>query len=288
MCELAEIPFTTSNLKIPNPVITRNLSTNDLEDLQAQIEQLNIAIHRKFLKLVSDLLKSLISQNVSAGVLAHTLISNCKVYENSANSVDLFQNERQQLKAASDVTEVFNIIEPYFSFYNYDIIETIIHVNGTLIDRQNLQTYIRGFSEYCTEVPCIELNQQERESNGQRGRTKICFKLDYDEKRLMAGDVKRIQHNIARLLGIKPSVLHLLRTTKGCLTLEFLVPSFVADYVIQQCRKLMRLLYTEARVKTVDCLLDIHMVFILKQFICNRYRMVGSALWIIKSATPRV
>ena len=243
-----------------NPVIAQTLSADDLEDLQAQLEQLNINIHRKFLKLVSDLLKSLISQNVSAGVLAHTLISNCKVYENSANSVDLFQNERQQLKTARDVTEVFNIIEPYFSFYNYEIIETIIHVNGTATDKQNLQIYIQEFSDYCTKVPCIELNEQERGSSGQRGRTKICFKLDYDEKHLMAGDIKRIQHNIARILGIKPRVLHLLRTTKGCLTLEFLVPSFIGEYVIQQCHKQMWLLYTEARVKAIDSLLDIHMV----------------------------
>ena len=48
ICELAGIPHTTSSLQVENPIVNLSALTNDEEDLQAQISQLNMEIHRKY------------------------------------------------------------------------------------------------------------------------------------------------------------------------------------------------------------------------------------------------
>ena len=72
ICELAEIPHKQSSLQIPNPVVQYSeLSIDDQEDLQAQLQKLKLEIHRKFLKFEAELVNSL-HERIAAADIVHT------------------------------------------------------------------------------------------------------------------------------------------------------------------------------------------------------------------------
>ena len=54
----------------------------------------------------------------------------------------------QELKAADTIPKVFMILNDYFSFFNYHIIEHIIKALGTEEDKAELQRYRKDFDQY--------------------------------------------------------------------------------------------------------------------------------------------
>ena len=62
----------------------------------------------------------------------------------------LFCHRLKQLNAADTIPKVFLILNDYFSFFNYHIIEHIIEELGTEEDKAELQQYKEDFDQYAT------------------------------------------------------------------------------------------------------------------------------------------
>ena len=62
--------------------------------------------------------------------------------------IPLFRQCFEELKAADTIPKVFMILNDYFSFFNYHIIERIIKELGTEEDKTELQRYKEDFNEY--------------------------------------------------------------------------------------------------------------------------------------------
>ena len=54
----------------------------------------------------------------------------------------------QELKAADTIPKVFMILNDYFSFFNYHIIEHIIKTLGSKKDKARLRRYKEDFNQY--------------------------------------------------------------------------------------------------------------------------------------------
>ena len=231
VCEKLEIPYKHSSLAIPNPIIAE-LSSDDQEDLAAQLDQLKLKIHKEFLKVQNKLIESMVSR-VTPAALVRTLTSHCNVYE-ASNSVNasLLKEHMKELSEAKEIEEVFSIVCPFFCYYNYELLETIIEVHGTEEDKDNMRKYLQHFSEYCKKIPCVEFHDKcDPGAPTKRRRTKIWFMLEAEMDSLKGGDIKRIQRNIATILGIRPSVLFLQHAERGSVIITFIVPTFVVRHL---------------------------------------------------------
>jgi hypothetical protein len=151
VCKLPidEIPHKQSSLPIPNPVVQfSELSTDEQEDLQAQLQHLKFKIHRKFLKFEAGLVNSL-HERIATADMVRTLMEHCTVYPtDSMYNVSLLQDLKQALLDAKDIKEVFIIILPFYSYFNYELLETIVDVHGSQDDREGMHQYILDFSDY--------------------------------------------------------------------------------------------------------------------------------------------
>lgn len=193
VCDEAGIPY-RSHIGLSNPVVNvSELTSNEMKDLIAQISSLSHEIHVKFLNLKENLIESL-KGRVSLTSLVLTVLQFLH------NADDL----KGQLGAAREVEEVFNIMEPY-SYYNYDLIETITDVHGTTRDEQSMQQYVIDFDQYCRALPC----EEEIINDGQRTKIKLLCDFGSSLCILKPDDIKNIRRRISRHLQIRSNSLHL-------------------------------------------------------------------------------
>ena len=141
-------------------------------------------------------------------------------------------------------------IKRYCSYFNYEVIETLILADGSDKDKMYLEEYIKAFSEYCIAMPCAE--EICGHESGKSTRTKIKFKLDFNRAQLKPDAIKRIGRNIAKHLGIRPSSLYLCRVKDGCVLLEFLVPTFIVEHLFPLSNAQIIALYTEVKVLAIE------------------------------------
>ena len=255
VCEEAGIPYTRSSLAIPNPIIG-DLSSDDQEDLEAQMDELKRKIHTEFLKLQQKLIESMTNRGVSPASLVLTLKSHCTVYTaNKSVNASIFKDHMKELSDAKDVQDVFSIICEFVCYYNYELFQIITDMHGTEEDKKSMQQYIQNFSDYCKKIPCVEFHDKcDPPSQPVKSRrTKVKFLLEIPKKDSLKGeDIKRIQRNIAKILGIKSSVLYLQQIESGSLIITFIVPTFLLRHLFTLIYDSISTLREEIKIVTLD------------------------------------
>lgn len=160
------------------------------------------------------------------------------------NKHPIFRDE--ELTALKAVPDLFELIQPHCSFFNYEILETLVEICGSSQDKGYLKEYTEHFSEYCKAMPCAE--KVCGNVNPGSKRTQIVFKLDYELSQLQTDTVKSIKDNIAEHLGVKSSALYLSAIKEGCVLLEFYVSTFIIDQIFPLSDEQIIALYTEVKV----------------------------------------
>ena len=217
MCNLDEIPHCKSSFEVSNPIVRfSDLEEDDLEDLHAQMDELTRTIKLEFKKFLDKVFVSFRdSTEVDRDRLVLTLLKEEALFE------------EEELAEAKTVFDVFKTIKPYCSYFNYEVLETLVQVNGSHQAKGYLKEYIQAFSLYCKAIPCAEEICGSEDTKSKR--TKLKFKLDFDRQQLKPDAVHSIKRRIAGHLGIRPSALYLCRIKDGCILLEFLVPTFIVE-----------------------------------------------------------
>ena len=218
------------------------------ERLRCQSEKINL----EFQKLVSATIKSFNRQNVSPEKLfSHvmTLGSLKRVFEEP--EVPALHHRFNELKAAKTIYDSFLVLNDYFSFFNYHIIERIIEELGTEEDKAKLQKYKQDFHQYAErrifeclpEFGCM-LNDADH--------VDILVKLDSQYDDYTVAELERFCHKLSEILNISLGILCLCRVDKGCLQLTFQVPSFVQQMMFPLSRDQERAL-SVMRVTRLTC-----------------------------------
>ena len=239
-CDLGEIPHCESSLKVPNPVVSfASLDEDDLEDLQAQMSELTKEIKLQFDIFFGAIFKSFRdSTQIDRDKLVITLMDKESIFD------------KDEVDKTKTVYDVFRMIKSHCSYFNYDVLKTMIRVDGSDRDKTYLEEYNKAFTEYCKAMPCAE-GVYGNESSKSR-RTKLKFKLNYELEQLKPNDVLSIKNNIARCLEIRPSSLYLCRVKEGCVLLEFMVPDFIVDKIFHPSDSQILELYLEVKVLSVE------------------------------------
>ena len=195
-----------------------------------------------FQKLVSATRRSLQEQDIPLGDIISdimTLGAYDPVYE--GQQVPALHHHLKDLLEARRVSEIFLILQPYLSFFNYHIVEHIIEVLGTKKDKNNLQKYIEQFDQYAKRR-VFECPPQFGPVS-EMGHADLIIKLDSQYDNFTVRELERFRCQLSKTFHVSPKgVLHLCQVNEGCMQLRFQVPFFVQQEIFPLSREQERTL----------------------------------------------
>ena len=132
----------------------------------------------------------------------------------------------KELKAANTIYEIFMVLNDYFSFFNYQLIEHIIKSLGTEEDKAELQRYKKDFNQYAKRriFECLP----EFGPVSDADHADIFVKVDSQYENYTVAEIEEFRHALSEILRVSSQgILRLCRVDKGCFQLMFQVPSLV-------------------------------------------------------------
>ena len=157
--------------------------------------------------------------------------------------VPVFRDYFKELKAADTIPKVFMVLNDYFSFFNYHIIEHIIKELGTEEDKAELQRYKEDFKQYAKRriFECLP----EFGPISDADHAGVFVKVDSHYEKYTVAEVEGFRHKLSKILLISSQgIVRLCRVDKGCFQLMFQVPSFVQHKVFPLSREQEKALAT--------------------------------------------
>ena len=213
------------------------LTNEQQEELIGRLRFESRQIMMQFQELVSKTIKSLIRRSIPLDELVShvmTLGAFDPVFKES--QMPLFQYCFNELKTADTIPKVFLILNDYLSFFNYDIIEHIINVVGTVEDKAELQRYKSTFDQYARRRiyecgphfgPVSDADHAD-----------LFVKVDLTYDIYTVAEIKGFRNKLSETLHISSQgVLRLCQIEKGCIQLIFQLPSFVQQHIFPLSRK---------------------------------------------------
>lgn len=189
-------------------------------------------ISKKYARLTSSVKRSLNKQGVKAMELTRKLMD-LKGYIplDEKPGLPLLQDRIPEMKEATTLDDVFDILSHYSSFFNHDIIEFIVEELGTPDDQTNLDKYVADFTEYCKrsvfECPFSICSKKSLKFS------ELVMKVVSDSmiKPYSMQAVRLFQAQVSNLLHITKHTLKLCSVEEGCLQLTFHIPRFLSTVV---------------------------------------------------------
>ena len=152
-------------------------------------------IMMQFRELVSATMQSLISQCVPLDDLKSHVI-----FLASFNSVRKTDKPKVSFltkpKTVDTIGKFFQVLDDYFSFFNYDVIEHIIKILGTEDDKARLQKYKEDFNQYAKRriFECPPVSNTDH--------TNIFVKLDSHYEEYTDEEIKRFCQKLNKTFGL--------------------------------------------------------------------------------------
>ena len=161
--------------------------------------------------------------------IAENLCADVTIVKNFV--LDLVRNLEQKgngakLNTATSIPEIILALQPYKSFLNYGIIESIANKFGNHDICNEMQKYVTAFNNFCKrsafELPVNVLQKKVNKTSEKILSVKLIKK-----EPASIGDTNSAQLNMATILGVKPWALKICSIEEGCLCVRFLVPAAV-------------------------------------------------------------
>ena len=208
---------------------TGKLSSQARIALESKLLKDSDNIMSKFGDLIHHTVNSIVT-SVSVKELRIRL-SSLGAYRPTRKPVPLLRHQLDEIERAEDVPSVFCILDKYYSFFNYGIIEKLIGWFGTPEDKERLETYTENFKRFCKRR-IFECPPDIFGHTVDKGKTNLVMKVEesWDPREgCSLENVIRLCNSLAEILEVEPETLYLCRIDKGCVELLFQVPSFVED-----------------------------------------------------------
>ena len=211
------------------------LTIKQKQELNGKLQFESKRIMIQFQKLVSATIESLDRRNVALGKLfcnVMTLGSLKPVFEEP--QVPALHHRFKELKTADTIPKFFSVLNDYFSFFNYHIIEHIIEELGTKEHKAKLQRYKDDFNQYTKRR--IHKCPPEFGPLSDSDHAEIFVKLDSQYDDYTVAEIEGFHHKLSEILNISHCILCLCRVDEGCFQLMFQVPSSVQERVFPLSR----------------------------------------------------
>ena len=202
---------------------------------------------------MSNVHQSLITQKISKESFVACLMGfSCltKVFGKSKQS--RFRKQRRKFnKKSATVTTVWNIIGDYISFFDYEVLETIVDALGTDQDKQNMAEYKNDFKAYAGRHLFIQIPSQ-NDPSPKEGNVLLFVLLDSSYNGCTIGHLKKLQNKLSTIFNLASGVLQLRKVKKGSVQLVFEIPCFTADAIFPLSLD-QEVALLELRVTQLDC-----------------------------------
>ena len=123
------------------------------------------------------------------------------------------------LNSATSLYDIFDVIEPYYSFFDYALIELLITTFGTDDDKQRLAEYKLKFTEYCKRRVC----ECPIKTFGSEGEDEILLvaKLEEVFEEYTLKTVKKFRSKLCEILEVPDEALRFIGAKEGCIEFYF-------------------------------------------------------------------
>ena len=164
----------------------------------------------RFQKLVSATIESLLKQNVTPHRLLTVVMCLGALKPVFVEPhIPALNHRFKELKAADTIIKVFLILNDYFSFFNYHIIEYIIEELGTEKDKAELQKYKDDFNQYAKR----RIFQSGPISDADHA--DIFVILDSQYNYYTVAEIERFRHKLSEILRVSSQgILRICRVEK--------------------------------------------------------------------------
>ena len=218
------------------------LTHEQQQELKGRLRFESREIMMQFQELVSATIESFIGRNVSPKeLLSHVMTLGAFRPVFKEPQVPVFCHRFKELKAADTIYDIFLVLNDYFSFFNYQLIEHIIKALGTEKDKAKLQRYKNAFDQHAKRriFQCFPefgpLSDIEHAD--------IFVKLDSQYDNYTVIQIEGFRHKLSDILHLSSQgILRLCRIEKGCIQLRFQVPLFVQQEIFPLSREQERAL----------------------------------------------
>ena len=213
------------------------LTHEQQQELRGRLRCESQAIMMRFQKLVSATIKSFQRRCVPLyDLVSHVMALGAFDPVFKESQVPVFYLRSNELKAADTVPKVFVVLNDYFSFFNYHILEHIIEELGSEEDKAELQKYKENFNQYVKRriFECLP----EFGPVSDTDHADIFVKVDSQYENYTVAQIEDFRHKLSEILGVSPQgILRLCRVDKGCFQLMLQVPSFVQHKIFPLSRE---------------------------------------------------
>ena len=186
---------------LPSHPPFQQLSSSEQEELREMLDYDVREMNHQFGYLVAKTRDS-IEERISVGVFASSILA-LRAYEPAPEERDrsLLDEHREEIKKAKTVSEIFNILCPYWNYLNYELLEYIIQLYGTSDDAERLASYCEKLHKFCErrifEVPMPKSFTAQKN---------FVVMLDVREG-TTCKELRQIKGRIAKILRVKQSAL---------------------------------------------------------------------------------
>ena len=156
-----------------------------------------------------------------------------KVSHCSESTSALLAQRINEISQAGSMEQVFLILSDYWSWYNHYLVEEIVNTFGDQDDQRRLDDFKENFSTFA-QNRIGEFSQHEMSlgaAGGDKKRRPLLFKVDKIWDNIHINQLPDIHQNLASILGVNPHTLYFASIRQGCILMEFLIPSSVAQAV---------------------------------------------------------
>ena len=246
----------STNTELKNALSSRSsfqqLSSSEQEQLEEMLDEDVREMTREFGCLVTKTCDS-VEKRISVGKFSASILA-LRAYEPAPEERDrsLLDEHREEIKRATAISEIFNILCPYWNYLNCELLEYIIKLYGTSEDAERLASYHEKLHRFCKhrifEVPMPGSGT----STGDSKQKKFSVKLNVREG-TTCKELRQIKGRIAKILHVKMAVLIIVNVDPGCVQLTFLIPKFIAQEIFPLSSQQVSALSKEASVIRMEC-----------------------------------
>ena len=206
----------------------QQLSPSEKEELEAMLDDDVREMKQMFGCLFTETRDS-IEKRITVEKLAGSILA-LGAYDPAPEqrNPSLLDEHSEEINRAKTVSEIFKILNPYWNYITYDILEYIIKLYGTSDDEERLTNYNRELQKFC-ERRIFELPECGTSTGNAVSPRQERFNVKLDVREDITGkDLLRIRKRIAKILRVNLATLIVACVDAGCVQLTFLIPKFVA------------------------------------------------------------
>ena len=195
-------------------------------------------IHFKYASFVSSLCERVKKNKVTVPTL-RTFLLRLQAFESDKEQSLLPLEVREKLEQATTIHFIFDLIgKECASFYHYDIFQSIKEKFCAKCKHPDLN-YSKHFQDYIKQLKISEFfsinpNLKKEFSDSEE----LAFKIGSIKMDDKVDVLENLKFGIAKILGVNPSTIKLVSVEKGCVIVNFLIPTAVAEIIFASSNKL--------------------------------------------------